>query len=277
MLEKQLTIKLYIAYTAIACLIGVVITLLVEMSGYRGEANEFSRMLEQAEVTNIDLEDRVALLNKQLDSYQKQLGDLQQKINKVPYKPKLGLTPLQNKLCLAIATFTEANGEPTEARETIAWAVTNRAVDPRAWDPNNRNSKYQNNICAVVVQKAQYSGMGPYITDINDVVWGKIDSFTPALAKKNPEEMKAWKDILKISEEIIDGKRTRKTLATYFISWRGMVGNRFPEWVEAFMPVSTMTESGLHSLFVDYGYDRETGEVVYFNERVRYNPNKHTL
>jgi hypothetical protein len=204
----------------------------------------------------------------ELETTRRVLGDR----NK-PFVPKFGLTPEQNKLCLAIVTFTEANGEPTKARETMAWAIVNRAIDARA--TMKKYTHYQSNICAVAVSKSQYSGMGPYVTDINDVVWGKITEFTPALAKKNEEEMKAWKDILRISSEIVDGKLTRKTTATHFISFRGMKGAKRPSWVDYFMPVHTTTESGLHTLYRDYGYDRKTGELVFFSKQIPYNPNLH--
>ncbi|UKZ10869.1 hypothetical protein CZP2022_146 [Vibrio phage C-ZP2022] len=250
------------------------------------EKVELNAALNQEELTREELESDLEIQQRIEDAYEerlriahKQIRDLAVKLNqgKEPYKPKLALTPLQNKLCLAIATFTEANGEPSEARETIAWAITNRAVDPRGWTEDYKGRFYKNNICAAVVERGQYSGMGPYITDIEDVVWGKIDTFVPALAKKHPSEMKAWKDIWQISSDIIDGKLTRKTHATYFISWRGLGSNNHPSWVKYFMPAYTSTESGLHSLFLDYGFDRKTGEVVYFTKANPYQSNKHTF
>lgn len=237
---------------------------------------EYNEIVAQNDMSEEDLvyaEEEIEYLNLEISKYSKQIQDLEERLNPEPFKPKLGLTENQNRLCLAITAFTETNGEPSLARETMSWAIINRAIDPRG--KSGRDRVYKNNVCGVAAAHRQYSGIGPYLVDIKDVVWGNITEFTPALAKKNADEMKAWRDIWKIAGQIIDGKLTRKTTATHFISFRGMRGNRRPEWIDYFMPVGTTTESGLHTLYRDYGYDRETGEIVYFTKAKPYNPNKH--
>lgn len=267
-IENQLTLC--------QCLLIVFILLFVWKSFEVREAqNEYKELFTQTNTTEEDLvyaEEEITYLNGQIKNLTKHVEDLEKKLNPKPFKPTLGLTAIQNRLCLAIATFTETNGEPTLARETMAWAIVNRAIDPRA---KTKNSVYKSNICGVSAAKSQYSGMGPYLVDIEDVVWGNITEFTPQLAQKHPDEMKAWRDIWKISGQIIEGKLTRKTTATHFISFRGMKTNTFPSWLKYLMPVGTTTESGLHTLYRDYGYDRKTGEIVYFTKANPYNPKKH--
>lgn len=187
----------------------------------------------------------------------------------VPFKPKLSLQPYQNKLCLAIALFTETESESYEAKEINAWAIVNRAIDSR------RDDLYKSNVCAAVIATSQFSGMGPYKVNINDVVWGNITKFTPQLAKESKDSMAAWQECMEIARNLIDGKLSRKTLATHFISPRGMLGKPFPSWVGDIKPVSVKGDQGLHIYFRDYGWDKETGELVYFSKANKYDSRKH--
>ena len=187
----------------------------------------------------------------------------------VPFKPTLSLQPYQNKLCLAIALFTETEGEAYEAKEINAWAIVNRAIDSR------RDDLYKSNVCAAVIATSQFSGMAPYKVNINDVVWGNISTFTPQVAKVSKDSMAAWQDCLEIAKNLIDGKLSRKTLATHFISPRGMLGSPFPSWVADLKPVSVKGDQGLHIYFRDYGWDKETGEIVYFSKNTPYDSKKH--
>lgn len=105
------------------------------------EVDELTQMLDNAEGNLVDSEDNALALTRELTMMTKHVKDLEEKLNPEPFKPELGLTDLQNKLCLAITAFTETNGEPTLARETMSWAIINRAIDPRAADGKSRAYK----------------------------------------------------------------------------------------------------------------------------------------
>lgn len=274
--SEEKTQKKLSAVWFIAMIVAVLLTIM--QMKQTADKNLATKMAAVTEIINAEQKAKLLLeetLLKERIRHTQLEGELatlkkQAVVKDIPYKPEFQLTAAQNKLCLAIGMFTEVNGEPEDAMENIGWGIMNRVEEHR---PSNH--RFANNACAVLVAKDQYSGMGPYIVDIKDVVWGRIVDFIPALAKKNEKEMIAWEQISKIADDIIDGKLSRKTTATHFISWRSMASNTFPNWVRWLMPIGTKTASGLHTLFRDYGYDRETGEKVIFTKANPYNPKKH--
>lgn len=204
-------------------------------------------------------------------------GELAKLTKQEPYLPRMNLTAEQNLRCLSVGIYTEGNGEPYGAKENLGWAIVNRAIDERD------NWQYENNTCGVLnahkyvkgKRILQYSGMGPYLVDVEDVVWGRNADFVPQKAQKSELEMKAWLDSKKLAEDIVYGRLTRKNDATHFIAPRSLDRRNFPDWVPYYMPVSVTGEQGLTIYFRDYGYDRETGEKVFFTKDIPYNPNKH--
>ncbi len=185
------------------------------------------------------------------------------------FKPDLALSLAQNKLCLALIIYTEAAGEPATAKELVGWAGINRAIDSR------EDKHYINNICAVAVAKGQFSGMSPYARVVSAIVWGKTTEYIPKLATKNNEEMIAWDEAFSISGQILNGALTRKHKATHFISFRSRKSKGNPSWVKAFKPVSVSGDQGLTTFYRDYGWDRKTGEKVFFTKEKPYWPKRH--
>lgn len=187
----------------------------------------------------------------------------------VPFKPALEHTEQQNIVALAIGIFGESRGDPYMAKLNVAWAIVNRAIDDRDdW-------MYQPTIAGVLAsgKGGQYSSMGPYLVDLENIAWGRKLDFVPALAKKNAGEMDAWLESLKIATDVIEGKLPRLHTATHFISLKGMRGKPIPSWVTDLMPM-VVDGAGLHLFMRDYYIDEE-GKRITFSKNNPYSPSKH--
>lgn len=184
----------------------------------------------------------------------------QELIDDTPYKPTLTLSDDQNKLCLAIGVFGEERMGSETDFVVIAQSILSRTE--REWFGAT-------NACAVLAHKSDngtlaYSSMGPYIGDLSDIVWGNINTFTPWLAKQKEADMDAWKRIVKVTSDVIDGKYPRMTIANHFVALDKL--KTVPGWVRKLRPVGTT--SG-HVLFVDY--EIREGEVVRYTKDNPYN------
>ncbi|AXH70863.1 hypothetical protein [Vibrio phage BONAISHI] len=171
----------------------------------------------------------------------------------VLYKPNMSLSDNQNSLCLAIMLFGEERMGSETDMVKIAQSIVMRAEDER----------WGSNACMVISegQGTQYSSMGPYLTDIKDIVWGEISDFTPALAKTNAQEMQAWKRIKKIAYDVVDGNYPLLTKANHFISLKEL--KEIKKWIRNLRVVGYT--SG-HVLLIDYEYDTEGQRIIYTAE-----------
>lgn len=201
-----------------------------------------------------------------LKEYRKVYGNLPK-----PYKPKIALAESVEARCLAIGGYYEARSGTMVDKEVTLWMIVNRltGVDGR------NNGQFKPSICAVIAAGAgqQYESItASRIKLIKGIVWGTNANATPNFKDSKGEVIKedkqAWDDILKLSNEIIAGKRSRLTVANHFVSLRGMGNRKVPSWVAALKPVGTTSDG--HLMMVDYIKTKE-GRVYLTKERP-YNP-----
>lgn len=188
-----------------------------------------------------------------------------EKLSNKPFKPETALSIDQESFCLALAVYGEARGELPLHRELIAWTIVNRAIDPRD------TVIYKSSVCATVVAKGQYEAMNSsYVKAVNQVVWGDGLDYIPNTARDaGNKDGKAWLQIVKLSSEIMSGKRSRKTLANHFYSPTAAPGKLgfFLHYMKL------LTPAGRHILAVDYV--TIDGKRVHFTKENPYNPNIH--
>lgn len=187
----------------------------------------------------------------------------QEKLSNKPFKPELLLSARQAQACLALAVYGEARGESPLHREIVAWSVINRAIDER------NTAIYKNTVCAVVAAKGQYDAMVPYIGAVKNIVWGDAISYIPNSARGvATKDSKAWDEINVLVASIIEGKRSRKTLANHFYSPSAASKNvAFPKFLAYMKPLAP---AGKHLMYVDYV--TVDGKKIYLTKEKPYNP-----
>jgi len=87
-------------------------------------------------------------------------------------------------LCLALALFFEARGEPVEAQEAIAGVILTRVADDR----------YPSTICDVVYESRQFSWTHDHLSDDPEdytnhpdvVAWVELQALAAQLAESEP-------------------------------------------------------------------------------------------
>lgn len=239
----------------LAAICGILIVYILSLFYTIDELKDTTLTDEQVEVKLT--EQRIKLSS----FYEEKLSTIKKElIDNTPYKPELTLSKGQNKLCLAIGVFGEERMGSEMDFVTIAQSVLLRTE--QEWFNVS-------NACAALAHKSKsgvlaYSSMEPYLGDISDIVWGNIDTFTPWLAKQNKDSMVAWKRIVKVTSDVIDGKYPKMTVGNHFVAMDKL--KSVPGWLRAMRPVGVT--SG-HVLFVDY--ELVDGEVVRYTKDNPYN------
>lgn len=218
--------------------------------------------LETTTFTEKQVEVQLTKQRLKLSSYyEEKLSTIKKElIDSTPYKPTLTLSKGQNKLCLAIGVFGEERMGSEMDFVKIAQSVLLRTEHD--WFGVS-------NACAALAYKSKsgtlaYSSMEPFLGDISDIVWGNINSFTPWLAKQNKADMQAWKRIVKITSDVVDGKYPQMTTGNHFVAMDKL--KSVPGWLRAMRPVGVT--SG-HVLFIDH--EIVDGQVVRYTKDNPYN------
>lgn len=188
-------------------------------------------------------------------------------INDQPYKPKTLLSIEQESKCLALALYGEAANQSPKARLDLAWAIVNRAEDPR------RTKQYRGSVCAAVIsgKGSAINSIRPYMDAITKTTLFGDSSYVPPSAREGKPKMEreAWRQIELLSVEIMQGKYPKTTTANHFLAPRGVTN--WDNWADDIMPVG---KAGNHVLFRDYGWDSK-GKLVFFSKSKQYRSNKH--
>lgn len=253
-----LAIVLLMSFLAIA------VILLSNASEENKKLLESMKLMDTNQTTEIEKAKKKAYTKGVSDGIEKTKLEMQ-KLSDKPFKPKLDESLAQASVSLALTVYGESRSEMPEHRETIAWAIINRVLDER------EDSIYRNTISAVVASKDQYDGIKPYLGVVSKVVWGDWLDYVPKSARDvNTDDGKSWLEIVSMVKEILDGKRSRKTVATHFYSPSADSDGRFPDWIRYLKPIGV---AGKHLLYVDYAVI--DGKFVHFNKENPYNPKIH--
>ncbi len=115
-------------------------------------------------------------------------------------------------LCLSLAIYHEARGEPTAGQFAVGIVVMNRVASP----------KFPNDICSVLRQPSQFTYVGDNLSDL-------------------PLDPKAWRTAQYIAHQTITYRDKLPTLqnALYF-----MRASTFP-------PYARVTKLGRHNFFTE--------------------------
>jgi hypothetical protein len=160
------------------------------------------------------------------------------------FKPTMTLSDNQNALCLAIALYGEERMGSELDMVMIGQAITMRAMD-EDWRESNACSviraSYDNG------KTLQYSSMKPFQGAIEDIVWGRINTYTPKSALNDAAERRAWEKTLHVARGIVNGDYPLMTVGNHFIALAAL--KTVPDWAKLLRPVNVT--SG-HVIFVDY-------------------------
>lgn len=184
------------------------------------------------------------------------------------YKPTLKLNQFQTEYCLAILAYSEYRHGTRGNMEAVIWSAINRYEHPR--------KIHGKSVCDVIRKGkgSQFNGVTPYLKVLSDYVWGRSRPYIPDSARKSKIDMEAWKLAKTLANEILSGKLPRMHKATHFISFKGMKGNTFPNWLRYLKPVSVQF-GGDHIYFTD---NTKIGDKnIYFTKENGYDSKKHDI
>lgn len=188
-------------------------------------------------------------------------------VNTAPYTPVTLLSVPQESKCLALALYGEAANQSPKARLDLAWAIVNRAEDPR------RSRQYRGSVCGAVIsgKGSAINSIRPYMDAIkNTILFGNTDYVPPSARADKPKmEQEAWHAIELLAVEIMQGKHPKTTTANHFLAPRGVAN--WDNWADDLMPVG---KAGNHILFRDYSWDA-SGKLVTFTASRQYMSKKH--
>lgn len=111
----------------------------------------------------------------------------------------------ESLLCLALAIFHEARGEPIKGQQAVAEVVINRTKD----------QDFPNTVCSVIKQKSQFSWYKPNISL----------STPPKSIKTNIQSQEAWENAKKIAKQQLSKPSNHTKGAVFFNTQR--LGVRF--------------------------------------------------
>lgn len=103
-------------------------------------------------------------------------------------------------LCLALAIFHEARGEPIRGQKMVAEVVLNRTKHPN----------YPNSVCSVVKQPRQFSWVNKNVSLSNP----------PKIIYTNVQAQKSWEQAKEIARSQLKNKTNYTNGAVYFNTTR---------------------------------------------------------